>query len=318
MWCWFAWGEFSQSSLVFQICSGCPSHSIHQQIIWSHHRPTPWHPSTMGGSRRKAKITRCEGRAFDKVFLEWAYVLSPGFFHLSRFTSTSRRKSTWITQKWWHMFSRGSLVTYICHPGIPGSLWFSLPRHRIDMSPIHQTNCWEALQIFPHSFHNTIFHWTLAKTNRVSIYVNVFDAPYFSQTFLKHKKTFQSWSSQLQINLKSVRNHGWKGSTSWVAKNPQRWNWQPLSWLQETSHIDSYRFMSLQVYLTFCEALNFTPTRPGMIIRTFRSGLFGLTRRMVMAIPLSLQYGNLSQAAYPSKKRPLIQDNNQIIYRSYM
>ena len=58
------------------------------------------------------------------------------------------------------------------------------------------------------------------------------------------------------------------------------------------SNIDSYVCSGTS---DISEALNVTPT-PGMIIRTFRSGLFGLTRRMVMAIPLSLQYGNLSQA----------------------
>lgn len=140
-----------------------------------------------------------------------------------------------------YMFSRRSLVTYICHPGILGSLWFSF---------VAQTPNWyesnpsdELLRSAPDfssqlSQHELSLDIDTDKQIEFQFMSMFLMSPIFLK-LLKHKKTFQSWSSQLQINLKSVRNHGWKGSTSWVAKNPQRWNCQPLSWLQETSHIDS-------------------------------------------------------------------------------
>ena len=37
---------------------------------------------------------------------------------------------------------------------------------------------------------------------------------------------------------------------------------------------------------------------PGMMMRTFRSGFAGFTLRMVMAMPLSLQYGSLGDTGY--------------------
>lgn len=145
----------------------------------------------------------------------------------------------------------------------------------------------------------------------------MFDAPYFSQTLEAQKKP-----SKLKFaapNQLEKRQKPWMKRLNFMnCEETSEVKLPAIVMVARDINIDSYRFMSLQVHLIFREAVNFTPTRPGMIIRTFRSGLFGLTRRMVMAIPLSLQYGNLSQAAYPSEKRPLIQDNHQIKYSSYM